>query len=83
MVWLGWFFRRVRQGLRHRLEGVQTTEWRYVHVGAVSGCVAAFVHACFDFNWQIPSNAAYFVVLAALATTTPLVEQPIASLPED
>jgi O-antigen ligase len=83
MVWLGWFLRRVRQGLRHRLEGVQTTEWRYVHVGAVSGCVAAFVHACFDFNWQIPSNAAYFVVLAALATTTPLVEQPIASLPED
>ncbi len=70
MTWLGWFFRRVRHGFRSRSGKHQATEWTYIHLGAVSGCVAALVHACFDFNWQIPSNAAYFVVLAALATTT-------------
>jgi O-antigen ligase len=80
MAWLGWFFRRVRQGFRRRSEERRAMEWTYVHLGAVSGCVAGLVHACFDFNWQIPSNAAYFVVLAALATTTPSPE-PLADIP--
>jgi O-antigen ligase len=87
MAWLGWFFRRVRQGFRRRSEERRATEWAtewtYVHLGTVSGCVAGLVHACFDFNWQIPSNAAYFVVLAALATTTPAPEPLADTPPED
>lgn len=82
MAWLGWFFWQVRQLLRRRSRLHRPTEWTYVHVGAVGGCVAALVHACFDFNWQIPSNAAYFVVLAALATR-PVSAVPPAAVPAE
>ncbi len=80
LAWLGWFLRRSRQALRAGASARQTPEWRLIQIGALSGCVASLAHAFFDFNWQIPSNAAYFVVLAALATAD---SQPADWLGED
>lgn len=67
VVWAAWFLRRVRRLWRSAAAG-DDPERRLARIGAVGGCVASLVHGFFDFNWQIPSNAAYFVVLAALAT---------------
>ncbi len=67
LIWMGWFFRRARR-IRGSAAGSHNPELRLIRIGAFGGCVALFVHGLFDFNWQIPSNAAYFVVLAALAT---------------
>jgi len=38
------------------------------------GCIGILVHSFFDFNLQIPANAALFYVLCAFATASPLVE---------
>ncbi|OYT69658.1 MAG: hypothetical protein CFK52_13270 [Chloracidobacterium sp. CP2_5A] len=65
LAWLGWFLRRA---LRAGASARRNPEWRLVQIGALSGCIASLAHAFFDFNWQIPSNAAYFLTLAALAT---------------
>ncbi|MFQ3583274.1 MAG: O-antigen ligase family protein [Chloracidobacterium sp.] len=70
MAWLGWFFGRARRALHGGRHGQQDLEWQLVRIGAISGCAASLVHGFFDFNWQIPANAAYFVVLAALATAS-------------
>jgi O-antigen ligase len=37
-------------------------------LGAFCGCFAILIHSFVDFNLQIPANAIYFAVLAALAT---------------
>lgn len=37
-------------------------------LAAFIGCVGLLVHSLFDFNLQIPANAAFFFALAALAT---------------
>jgi len=39
-----------------------------LRVGAFCGCFAILIHSFVDFNLQIPANAIYFAVLAALAT---------------
>jgi len=41
---------------------------------ALLGCVGILVHSLFDFNLQIPANAALFYVLCALAASAPLQE---------
>ena len=38
----------------------------YLAVGAFSGLISMAVHGLFDFNFQIPANVLYFVVLAAI-----------------
>jgi len=39
-----------------------------VRLGAFCGCFSLLVHSLVDFNLQIPANALFFTVLAALAT---------------
>jgi O-antigen ligase len=63
------FFLRllIREGIRH------WKLWRNdIHSGialaAFLGCIGILVHSLFDFNLQIPANAAFFFALAALVT---------------
>jgi O-antigen ligase len=54
-------FRRLGERLRHRAEWIQ--------IGAAIGCCGLLVHSFVDFNLHIPANAAWFFVLAGIATT--------------
>ncbi len=42
-----------------------------VSLAAMVGCVALLVHSLFDFNLEIPANAATFAFLAGLASARP------------
>ena len=51
----------------------QITNWNHnwdgaLRVAALTGCTGLLVHSAFDFNLQIPANAAFFCVLCAVAT---------------
>ncbi len=48
----------------------------WLRFGATIGCLGLLVHSFFDFNLHIPANAAWFVVLAALASTEPELPSP-------
>jgi len=50
-------------------------------LAAVIGCVGMMVHSLFDFNLQIPANAAFFFTLAALAVTDSYKRKPEAQTP--
>ena len=41
----------------------------WIRLGAAIGCCGMLVHSLWDFNLHIPANAAWFAVLAGLATT--------------
>jgi O-antigen ligase len=41
----------------------------WIRLGAALGCCGLLVHSLFDFNLHIPANAAWFAVLAGIATT--------------
>lgn len=43
-------------------------------VAALLGCIGILVHSFFDFNLQIPANAALFYVLCGIAAAAPLHE---------
>jgi O-antigen ligase len=56
-----------RQGFK------QMTNWTYhwdgaLRVATLTGCTGLLVHSAFDFNLQIPANAALFYVLCAVST---------------
>ena len=44
------------------------TDGRWIQLGAALGCCGMLVHSFFDFNLHIPANAAWFAVLAGVAT---------------
>jgi O-antigen ligase len=46
----------------------KTQPFSPLRLGAFCGCLAILIHSLVDFNLQIPANATYFSVLAALAT---------------
>ena len=46
-----------------------------VGLAGILGCIGILVHSFFDFNLQIPSNAAWFYVLAILVAA-PSVSEP-------
>jgi len=46
----------------------------WIAMGAAVGCCGLLVHSFFDFNLHIPANAAWFAVLAGIAT---VVGQPV------
>src|ERR1019366_7619955 len=56
-----------RAGLR-RIERWQTDFRPAVSLAALIGVTGILVHSFYDFNLQIPANAALFFALAALAT---------------
>ena len=41
----------------------------WIRLGAAIGCCGMLVHSFLDFNLHIPANAAWFAVLAGIATT--------------
>jgi O-antigen ligase len=41
----------------------------WIRLGAAVGCCGMLVHSLWDFNLHIPANAAWFAVLAGIATT--------------
>jgi O-antigen ligase len=41
----------------------------WIRLGAALGCCGLLVHSFMDFNLHIPANAAWFAVLAGIATT--------------
>jgi O-antigen ligase len=41
----------------------------WIRLGAAIGCCGMLVHSLGDFNLHIPANAAWFAVLAGIATT--------------
>ena len=67
-LWLA--FRNLRARLRDRAGWMQ--------FAAALGCCGVLVHSFADFNLHIPANAAWFVVCAAVATSSDVVA---ASLP--
>jgi O-antigen ligase len=63
----------------------QVTDWTHhwngaLSVAALTGCTGLLVHSAFDFNLQIPANAALFCVFCAVSTnlSAPLSEKPSA-----
>jgi O-antigen ligase len=42
----------------------------WMQLGAAIGCCGLLVHSLVDFNFHIPANAAWFVVLAAVAVSS-------------
>ena len=56
-----------RAGIRN-LEGWRDDPRSVVALAAFLGCVGLLVHGLFDFNLQIPANAAFFFALSALVT---------------
>jgi O-antigen ligase len=63
----GFIFLLYRKGL-NAIGGSTSAEWRAVAVGALAGCSGIIVHSLFDFPLRTPSNAYFFLLLAALAT---------------
>lgn len=57
------FFHGVRRSLHW-----QESLTHAVRLAALAGCTGLLVHSLFDFNLQIPANAALFYVLAVTAT---------------
>ena len=59
-----------RNGLKRF--GSDGQDWRGVlRVAALVGCTGILVHSLFDFNLQVPANAALFYVFCALAAGLP------------
>jgi len=72
MLWfLALLFRAAWRKLRSGKLGVNGG----AALAGVLGCVGILVHSFFDFNLQIPSNAAWFYILAIL-TAAPSVSEP-------
>ncbi|GEM_PF-194165 len=44
----------------------------WIRLGAAVGCTGILVHSLADFNLHIPANAAWFAMLAGLATSFPV-----------
>jgi len=62
-----WFLVLTFRGARGKLEDWTETVNGTLTVAALLGIVGILVHSFFDFNLQIPANAALFYVLCAIA----------------
>jgi O-antigen ligase len=64
LVFMGRCFRRIR----HMDERKDPLRF-YLAIGAFSGLISISVHSLFDFNFQIPANCLYFIVLMAMLSS--------------
>ena len=69
IVVAGFLYLLYRSGMRN------LRHWRHdprasIALAALVGCTGLVVHSFSDFNLQVPANAAWFFVLAVLATTS-------------
>ena len=62
---LGLFLGLAFRDWGHRLQ----SQASWIRLGAAIGCCGMLVHSFVDFNLRIPANAAWFAVLAGIATT--------------
>ncbi len=74
-----WFLALVFRGAARKLKTLKKSDGTETAAGvltlaALLGCVGILVHSFFDFNLQIPANAALFYVLCAIAAAAPLQE---------
>jgi O-antigen ligase len=74
-----WFLALVFCGAARKLKNLKKSDGTETAGGALTlaaflGCVGILVHSFFDFNLQIPANAALFYVLCAIAAAAPLQE---------
>jgi O-antigen ligase len=58
-----------REGLRN-LRSARLSRTAMISTAALAGCTGILVHSFADFNLHIPSNAALFYVLCAIATAS-------------
>lgn len=69
--------REVRSGRRKTTLGSNAQGWsrngseqkRLIAVGALAGSAAFLFHCWVEFNWQIPANSLYFVMLMVFSST--------------
>ena len=59
-----------RNGLHH-MQRARRSWFSAVTLAAMVGCIALLVHSLFDFNLEIPANAAAFAFLAGLIAAKP------------
>ena len=64
LLTLFFFFKRAFRNLRRRHRNAAG----WIQLGATLGCCGLLIHSFADFNLHIPANAAWFVVLMAIAT---------------
>ena len=69
-----WFLVLTFRGARGKLEGWTETANGTLTVAALLGIVGILVHSFFDFNLQIPANAALFYVLCVIAASASVPE---------
>lgn len=69
-----WFLVLAFRQASSKLKNWTETASGALTVAALLGCVGILVHSFFDFNLQIPANAALFYVLCAIAASAPLQE---------
>ncbi len=74
-----WFLALVFRGAFRKFKNLTKSDGNETASGALTlaallGCVGILVHSFFDFNLQIPANAALFYFLCAIAAAAPLQE---------
>jgi O-antigen ligase len=69
-----WFLVLLFRQAIGKLDDWTETATGAVTVAAMLGCIGILIHSFFDFNLQIPANAALFYVLCAIAASAPLLE---------
>ena len=69
-----WFLVLMFRQARTKLKDWTQTGTGALTLAALLGCIGILVHSFFDFNLQIPANAALFYVLCAMAASKPLQE---------
>jgi O-antigen ligase len=69
-----WFLALTFRGARDKLEDWTETVNGTLTVAVLLGIVGILVHSFFDFNLQIPANAALFYVLCAIAASASVPE---------
>jgi O-antigen ligase len=71
LIWGYWWFTAIALArrkvfMRKNSPGVQFDERILITLGALAGAAGFLFHSWVEFNWQIPANQLYFVVLLVL-----------------
>ncbi len=71
LVWGYWLLTAWRVARKDpEKEGPAETAEKLIRVGALAGSAAFLSHIWVEFNWQIPANQLYFIILLVLMSST-------------
>ena len=70
-----WFLAVLFKNARRKIADWTSDVTSAVTLACVLGVIGILVHSFFDFNLQIPANAAFFYVLCTLAAAPPLLQR--------